>query len=125
LPTHCHEEIGRTFPHAYGTKALDKAPAIAALKKQFGMSEELIETYSHPYVYLNHKLIQEKGLDQAMVENVIAKELLKFNGVGGGIQHCVTYGEPARYTVESRNPEQFPPETFRRYLFGLRAECIY
>jgi hypothetical protein len=67
--------------HYFDTKALDKAPAIATLKKQFGMGEELIEAYFHPYVYLNHGLIREKGLDPAVVEQAVASELLKFDGV--------------------------------------------
>ncbi|GMQ88260.1 MAG: alkaline phosphatase family protein [Gammaproteobacteria bacterium] len=61
--------------------SLDKVPAIAALKKQFGMGEELIEAWFHPYIYLNHDLIREKGLDQAVVEQAVAAELLKFDGV--------------------------------------------
>ena len=59
----------------------DKAPGIAALKKKFGIGKELIQAYRHPYVYLNRKVIQEKGLDQAAVEKAVAQELLKLDGV--------------------------------------------
>ena len=52
-----------------------------ALKKQFGLGEELIEAFFQPYLYLNHDLIREKGLDQAQVEQAVAAELLKFDGV--------------------------------------------
>ncbi len=83
-PGYLHE-LGIENAHYIDTSALDKAPAIEALKKQFGMGEELIEAYYHPYVYLNRKLIGEKGLDQALLEKVVADELLKFNGVAAAV----------------------------------------
>lgn len=80
VPGHLHE-LGIDNAHYFDTKALDKAPAITALKKQFGLGEELIEAFFQPYVYLNHDLIRQKGLDQAQVEQAVAEELLKFDGV--------------------------------------------
>jgi predicted AlkP superfamily pyrophosphatase or phosphodiesterase len=65
----------------FDTKTLDRQPAIAALKKRFGIGDELIEKYFHPYLYLNRELIQQKGLDQAEVERAVAAELLKFPGL--------------------------------------------
>ena len=62
-------------------KTWDKAAAIKRLKERFGIGEELITTYFHPYVYLNRKVIAEKGLDQAEVERVVAEELTRFDGV--------------------------------------------
>jgi predicted AlkP superfamily pyrophosphatase or phosphodiesterase len=62
-------------------KTWDKAAAIKRLKERFGTGEELITTYFHPYVYLNRKVIAEKGLDQAEVERVVAEELTRFDGV--------------------------------------------
>ena len=41
----------------------------------------MITTYFHPYVYLNRKVIAEKGLDQAEVERAVAEELTRFDGV--------------------------------------------
>lgn len=35
------------------TSTFDKAGAIEALKQRFGIGEELITTYFHPYLYLN------------------------------------------------------------------------
>ena len=84
IPGHLHE-LGIEDAHYFDTKALDKTPAIAALKKKFGLGEELIEAYSQPYVYLNHKLIRDKGLDQAEVEKVVADELMKFDGVAAAV----------------------------------------
>jgi hypothetical protein len=59
----------------------DKTGAIETLKKRFGIGEELITKYFHPYVYLNRKVIAENGLDQAEVERAVAEELTRFDGV--------------------------------------------
>ena len=80
VPGHLHERgIGNA--HYFDTRTLDKTPAITALKKRFGIGEELIEAFFQPYLYLNRDLIEEKGLDQAEVERAIAEDLLKFDGV--------------------------------------------
>jgi len=63
----------------------DKAGAIAALKKRFGIGEELISTYFHPYLYLNQKAIADAGLDPAVVEAAVADEISKFGGVAAAI----------------------------------------
>jgi len=80
VPGYLHR-LGIDQAQYFDTRSLDKKPAIAALKKQFGMGKELIEAYFHPYIYLNHDLIRAKGLDQAEVEQAVAAELLKFQGV--------------------------------------------
>ena len=77
--------LGIDRAHYFDTEALDRTPAIVALKKQFGIGEELIEAYFHPYVYLNRELIRDKGLDQAVVENAVAEELKKFKGVAEAV----------------------------------------
>ena len=69
----------------FAVEALDKAPAIAALKQRFGIGAELIEAFSQPYVYLNSKLIRDKGLDQGEVEKAVAAELEKFDGVAAAV----------------------------------------
>ena len=73
-------ELGFEADYIY-PKAFDKAGAISALKARFGIGKELITTYFHPYVYLNRKVIAEKGLDQAEVERAVAEELTRFDGV--------------------------------------------
>jgi predicted AlkP superfamily pyrophosphatase or phosphodiesterase len=62
-------------------KNWDKNKAIKKIKKKFGIAEELIEKYEHPYVYLNQKVIKERKLDRVQIENAIAEELVKFKGV--------------------------------------------
>ena len=80
VPGYLHE-LGILNAHYFDTDALDKTPAIAALKAQFGIGEELIEAFFQPYVYLNRDLIRDKGLDQAEVELAVAEQLQKFEGV--------------------------------------------
>ncbi|KPK52807.1 MAG: alkaline phosphatase [Thiotrichales bacterium SG8_50] len=80
IPSHLHE-LGINNAHYFDTRNLDKTPAIAALKRKFGFGKELIEAYFQPYVYLNKKLIRDKGLNQAEVEKAVAEELMKFDGV--------------------------------------------
>jgi len=84
VPGHL-QELGIENAHYCDTDALDKAPAIAALKAKFGLGEELIEAFNQPYVYLNRELIRAKGLDQAVVEAVVAAELAKFDGVAAAV----------------------------------------
>ena len=62
-------------------QTFDKAGAIERLKARFGIGEELITTYFHPYLYLNRTAIAEKGLDQAEVERAVANELTRLDGV--------------------------------------------
>ena len=59
----------------------DKQAGIEGLKKIFGIGQALIKSYSHPYIYLNHDVIRERGLDLATVEAAVAGEVLKFKGV--------------------------------------------
>ena len=84
VPGHLHERGIMDAQH-FDTESLDKTPAIEALKKQFGVGEELIEMYSQPYLYLNRELISEKGLDQSDVEEAVARELVKFDGIAAAV----------------------------------------
>jgi len=84
IPGHLRE-LGMEDARHFDTEALDKTPAIAALKARFGLAETLIEAYFQPYVYLNRDLIREKKLDQAEVEQAVADELAKFDGVAGAV----------------------------------------
>ena len=69
-------DVNRLTPSTY-----DATPAVEALKKRFGIGKELIKMYKHPYVYLDHNVIREKGLDRAEVERALAEELMKFDGI--------------------------------------------
>jgi len=59
----------------------DKAPSILALKKKFGIGQELIQDFFPPYLYLNHEVINENGLDLAEVQEAVARELMTIKGI--------------------------------------------
>ena len=80
VPGHLNE-MGILSAHHFDAKGLDRKPAFASLKQQFGIGKELIEAYFHPYLYLNHEVIDEKGLDRGTVEQAVVEELLKYKGV--------------------------------------------
>ncbi len=84
VPGHLHE-LGIQDAAYFDTDALDKTPAISALKQRFGLGETLIEAFFQPYLYLDRELIREKGLDQAAVEQAVAEELGKFDGVAAAV----------------------------------------
>ena len=63
----------------------DKEPAMATLKKKFGISERLIQPFFPPYVYLNREVIEENGLDFAEVEQAVAHEIGGIHGVAMAI----------------------------------------
>ena len=63
----------------------DKEPAFMALKKKFGIDKELISSYNHPYVYLNHEVIREHKLDLSEVEQAVADKLLQFEGIAQAV----------------------------------------
>ncbi|MGB3211417.1 MAG: alkaline phosphatase family protein [Desulforhopalus sp.] len=66
-------------------KSWDKQPALDALKKQFGIDKELIVGYDHPYVNLNHEVINKYKLDPSQVEKAVATELVQFEGIAAAI----------------------------------------
>ena len=125
IPGHLHE-LGIHNAHYFDTDALDKAPAIAALKERFGLGEELIEAYNQPYLYLNRELIREKGLDQAEVEQAVAERTGEVRRRGDrGLQHRAAHRQPAGHPVDARHPAQLPSQALRRHLRRVRAECVH
>ncbi len=95
----------------------DVAPGIAALKKRFGIGKELIRMYEHPYIYLDHQLIREKGLDLGEVERAVAEEMMKFDGIALAIS-----------STDIRNgrlPEAPVIEQIRRNFHPKRSGDIY
>ena len=101
-PGYLHE-MGIDNAHYFDTGALDKTPAIMALKKQFGLGEELIEAFYQPYLYLNQDLIRAKGLNQAEVEQAVAAELLKFDGVAYAVSSTALRTDSLPDTLMTRS----------------------
>jgi predicted AlkP superfamily pyrophosphatase or phosphodiesterase len=89
--------LGIRNAYYFDTENLDREPAIARLKKRFGIGKDLITMYSHPYVYLNRELIRERGLEQALVERAVAEELMGFRGISLAV--------PSSALAENRQPD--------------------
>ncbi|MBN9670037.1 alkaline phosphatase family protein [Roseibium aggregatum] len=64
---------------------IDKKDASDALFREFGGAQELIETFSQPYVYLNDAFLKKNGLDKALVARRLAEELQKMPGVAHAV----------------------------------------
>ena len=75
-------QMGLKNAHYFETGTLDREPAIARLKARFGIGDELITGYYHPYIYLNRTLISDQGLELSVVEAAVAEEVQKFPGIG-------------------------------------------
>jgi len=67
----------RREPHLE-SKALDKQPAIEAVKKKLGINKESIQAFFPSYVYLNHDVLRDFELNQAKVERAVATYLQSF-----------------------------------------------
>lgn len=59
----------------------DKESAIERIKQEFSISGKLIETYDHPYLYLNADVKNDAGIDQEALEAAVVDELTKLHGV--------------------------------------------
>ncbi|MEE4237143.1 MAG: alkaline phosphatase family protein, partial [Anderseniella sp.] len=64
---------------------VDKRPAIEALKAKFGVAEELVASFSQPYVYLDDEVISAGNLDRTLVARELAKEIRKMPGIAYAI----------------------------------------
>jgi predicted AlkP superfamily pyrophosphatase or phosphodiesterase len=122
----------------FDTEALNRKPAIEAIKDRFGLGEELIETYYHPYLYLNRDRIRERGLDQAEVERAVAAELMNFKGISLAVSsHELLSGNvPATWqtaaVLRNHDPDRsgdiyvvFAPHTFINDFDGLTVAATH
>lgn len=116
----------------------DKAPAFTRLKERFGIGEDLIETYAHPYVYLNQEVIRARHLNQAEVEQAVAEELTKFEGVALAVSSkALAKGETPdtpvyRAVLNNFHPKRsgdvyvvFEPQWFIADFDGLHVACTH
>ena len=76
---------------------LDKEKAIEKIKSTYGIAQELISGFNHPYIYLNNEIIREHKLDVNEVSRAIAEELVKFKGVA--------YAVPSIDLAEGKIPD--------------------
>ncbi|MDH3977478.1 MAG: alkaline phosphatase family protein [Gammaproteobacteria bacterium] len=120
------------------TDTWDKAAGIENLKNEFGIGGELIQAFFQPYIYLNRKLIREKGLDEAEVEMAVAREMMKFEGVSVALSSTALMdGQVAdtdinRLILNSHNPRRsgdvfvvFEPNWFINDFDGLTVAATH
>ena len=62
-------------------ESFEKEEALQRLKARFGIGEELIATFFSPYLYLARDVIEKAGLDLAQVQDAVAMEISRFDGV--------------------------------------------
>ena len=105
-------ETGRLTPNR-----VDQEPALAALKQRFGIGKELIEVYRHPYIYLDHDVIREQGLDQMEVERAVAEKLRNLKGVAAAVSSSELLGNDLPDTPLTRQ--------IRRNFHPKRSGDIY
>jgi hypothetical protein len=116
----------------------DKQAGIKRLKEKFGVGEELIEKFFHPYVYLNRDVIRERGLDQSEVEQAVAEEMMKFKGIALAVsstalmQGRVAETSLTRSILNNHNPRRsgdifvvFEPHWFLNDFDGLSVAATH
>ena len=59
----------------------DKEAAIDRIKERLKIKGDLIETYSHPYLYFSSEVKNNSRIDQEALEEAVVEELSKFPGV--------------------------------------------
>ncbi|MBW2485599.1 MAG: alkaline phosphatase family protein [Deltaproteobacteria bacterium] len=97
--------------------SLDKARAIEAIKSKYGVAEELISGFNHPYVYLNNEMLKKHNLDVDEVSRAIAAELVKFNGIA--------YAVPSIDLIEGKMPDTRLYQQILRNFNPKRSGDIY
>lgn len=73
-------ELGFEVDYVYPQR-FEKDEALQRLKAQFGIGEELITTFFPPFLYLDREAIKKAGLDLAEVQDAVAAEISRFDGV--------------------------------------------
>ncbi len=74
-------EMGFSLSRYFDAPALDDSPLVQSLKARFGIDGVLIESYNHPYLYLNDQAIEEAELDRAEVEQATAEIVSAVDGI--------------------------------------------
>jgi len=59
----------------------DRDAAITRIKERFRIKGELLETYSHPYLYFSADVKNNRKIDQQALEAAVVEELMKFPSV--------------------------------------------
>lgn len=86
------ETVGIKAQH-FSFDDVDLTPGFARLKAQFGVEGDLIDSYTNPYLYLDHDQIAAAGLEIGEVEAAVADELQKLPGIAYAVgSHALRRG---------------------------------
>ncbi len=73
---------GLKIPAGYvDPNSWDRNSAIARIKEQYKIDDDLIAAYDHPYVYFSDSVKNNQNIDQKALEASVVEELSKFNGI--------------------------------------------
>jgi predicted AlkP superfamily pyrophosphatase or phosphodiesterase len=97
--------------------SLDKVAIMEDIKKEFGISQELISGFHHPYLFLNRETIKNHQLDINEVSRAIAVELIKFKGIA--------YAVPSIDILEGKMPDTKLYNQIMRNFNPKRSGDIY
>ena len=67
---------GYVEPATWDTRA-----SIDAIKQRFDIRAELIEQYSHPYIYLSREVTRREAIEREAIERAVAEEVERFPAV--------------------------------------------
>jgi len=70
---------------AFNFDEVDTTPGFARLRERFGLGQELIESFTNPYVYLDRDAIETTGAEIAEIEEAVATELQQLPGIAFAI----------------------------------------
>ncbi len=97
--------------------SLNQQKAIDNIRARYGIAEELISGFDHPYVYLNHEVLSQHQLDVDEVSRAIAKEIAKYDGVA--------YAVPSIDLIEGKMPDTRIYQQILRNFNPKRSGDIY
>ncbi|MBL4915175.1 alkaline phosphatase family protein [Shewanella schlegeliana] len=80
IPSYIHHHGGHKADY-FGVESLKASGIFDRLKQRFGLDEQVILQYADPYLYLDHELIEAKGVELALVQKFLADELVTIAGI--------------------------------------------
>lgn len=124
--------------HYIDPKAWSKKEAFAVLNDRFKVSESLIKTFSHPYIYLDYDVIKKNKLDADEVAALVSDEVAKLPGVAIAVSSeqiasgALPSTEPYNSIVNNHNPTRsgdvfivFEPHSFINDMEGLVVSATH
>lgn len=72
---------GPTTTTVFGAEALRSKGLFEKTMQKFSVGEEIYLSFENPNLYLNHEIVNKKGLDLAEIQQFIAQELSLIDGV--------------------------------------------